>query len=164
MFVELCLQIFYIWYIWINRIWHWKTYKGRYAIKLNQTIQMKDNLSIALCAIPLDLLTSLFVDGLLLSRHVKLFTNFRAIEFVYDSNLFKTYEFCLICICGEANASCCLCYIIKKWFFNINHFSLIILYHSVCGGARGVVVIVVENGHGDTSSNPGRDWLHFTSH
>ena len=29
-------------------------------------------------------------------------------------------------------------------------------------GARGVVVIVVENGHGDTSSNPGRDWLNFT--
>ena len=28
------------------------------------------------------------------------------------------------------------------------------------GGARGVIVIVVEN----TSSNPGRDWLHFTSH
>ena len=29
------------------------------------------------------------------------------------------------------------------------------------GGARGVMVIVVWNGHGDTSSNPGRDWLHF---
>ena len=29
-------------------------------------------------------------------------------------------------------------------------------------GARGVVVIVVGNGHGDTSSNSGRDWLHFT--
>ena len=34
---------------------------------------------------------------------------------------------------------------------NINHF----------GGARGVMVIVVGNRHGDTSSNPGRDWLHF---
>ena len=37
------------------------------------------------------------------------------------------------------------------------------------GGARGVVEvpvvvidIVVGNGHGDMSSNPGRDWLHFT--
>ena len=30
------------------------------------------------------------------------------------------------------------------------------------GGARGVMVIVTENGHGDTSSNSGRDWLHFT--
>ena len=26
----------------------------------------------------------------------------------------------------------------------------------------GVMVIVVENGHGDTSSNPGRERLHFT--
>ena len=29
---------------------------------------------------------------------------------------------------------------------------------------RGVMVIVVGNGHGDTSSNPGRDSLHFTLH
>ena len=34
--------------------------------------------------------------------------------------------------------------------------------HHQTGGARGVVVIVVGNGHGHTSSNPGRDWLHFT--
>ena len=27
--------------------------------------------------------------------------------------------------------------------------------------ARGVTVIVAGNGHGDTSSNPGRNWLHF---
>ena len=26
----------------------------------------------------------------------------------------------------------------------------------------GVMVIVVGNGHGDTSSNPERDWSHFT--
>ena len=30
------------------------------------------------------------------------------------------------------------------------------------GGARGVMVIIVGNGHSDTSSNPGLDWLHFT--
>ena len=29
------------------------------------------------------------------------------------------------------------------------------------GGARGVMVIVVGNGHSDPSSNPGRDWLHW---
>ena len=34
-------------------------------------------------------------------------------------------------------------------------------YYDV-GGARGVMVIVVGNGHGDTSSNPRRDWLYFT--
>ena len=33
---------------------------------------------------------------------------------------------------------------------------------SASGGARGVFVIVVGNEHDDTSSNPGRDWLHFT--
>ena len=27
-----------------------------------------------------------------------------------------------------------------------------------CGSARGVMVIVVGKGHGDTSSNSGRDW------
>ena len=32
------------------------------------------------------------------------------------------------------------------------------------GGARGVIVIVVGNGHGVTSSNRGRGWLYFTSH
>ena len=35
-------------------------------------------------------------------------------------------------------------------------------YYDERGGARGVIVIVVGNEHGDTSSNPGRDWLHFT--
>ena len=30
------------------------------------------------------------------------------------------------------------------------------------GGAHGVMVIVVGSGHGDMSSNPERDWLHFT--
>ena len=30
------------------------------------------------------------------------------------------------------------------------------------GGARGVMVIVTGYGHGDISSNPGPDWLHFT--
>ena len=30
------------------------------------------------------------------------------------------------------------------------------------GGARGVIVIVAGIGLGDSSSNPGRDWLYFT--
>ena len=32
------------------------------------------------------------------------------------------------------------------------------------GGSSGVMVIVDRNGHGDTNSNPGQDWLHFTLH
>ena len=43
-------------------------------------------------------------------------------------------------------------YIIHEWV-------LWVLYS--CGGAHGVMVIVVGNWHGDTSSYPGRDWLHF---
>ena len=36
-------------------------------------------------------------------------------------------------------------------------------YLIVCqGGTRGVMVIVTGYGHGDTSSIPGQDWLHFT--
>ena len=40
--------------------------------------------------------------------------------------------------------------------FNISH---LFAYNKVVssGGARGVIVIVVGNEHGDTSSNPGRD-------
>ena len=33
----------------------------------------------------------------------------------------------------------------------------ILLFINAAGGARGVMVIVAESGHGDTSSNPGRD-------
>ena len=33
--------------------------------------------------------------------------------------------------------------------------SICFLYETVLGGDRGVMVIVVGNGHGDTSSNPG---------
>ena len=33
---------------------------------------------------------------------------------------------------------------------------------AIFGGARGVMVIVVGNGHDDTSSIPGRDRLYFT--
>ena len=43
---------------------------------------------------------------------------------------------------------------LKKWFQ--------IFLIKRLGGARGVVVIAVGNEHGDTSSNPGRYWLHFT--
>ena len=33
----------------------------------------------------------------------------------------------------------------------------VINHHRIYGGARGVMVIVVGNGHGNMSSNPGRD-------
>ena len=36
------------------------------------------------------------------------------------------------------------------------------VYMMIIRGARGVMVIVVGNVHGDTSWNPGQDWLHLT--
>ena len=37
-----------------------------------------------------------------------------------------------------------------------------ISHNTLLGGAHGVMGIVVENGYGDTSLNPERDWMHFT--
>ena len=45
-----------------------------------------------------------------------------------------------------------------KWL----DFGMLDQAYLVSGGARGVVVIAVGNEHGDTSSNPGQYWLHFT--
>ena len=42
------------------------------------------------------------------------------------------------------------------------HIYIYIYLYIYKGGAHGVMVIVLGNGHGDTSSNPGRDWLYFT--
>ena len=47
-------------------------------------------------------------------------------------------------------------------FMASSSFNLIIVIF--CGGTLGVMVIVVGNRHGDTSSNSGRDWLPFTLH
>ena len=49
-------------------------------------------------------------------------------------------------------------YIDRNW----NMFKMQIYIYIYLGSAHGVMVIIVGNGHGDTSSNPGRDWLHFT--
>ena len=35
--------------------------------------------------------------------------------------------------------------------------NFLLLLHNIYGGARGVMVIVVGNGHGDSCSNPGRE-------
>ena len=43
----------------------------------------------------------------------------------------------------------------NKYLYLINLHGL--YKYVIGGGARGVVVIIVGNGHGDMSSNPGRD-------
>ena len=51
------------------------------------------------------------------------------------------------------------CYITLIILFNI---AIQLLSSIAIKGPRGVMVIAVGNGHGNTSSNAGRDWLHFT--
>ena len=56
-------------------------------------------------------------------------------------------------------------FVLKIVTWNCNYLQKIIIYYFyllLYGGARGVMVIVAGIGHGDMSSNPGRDWLHFT--
>ena len=48
------------------------------------------------------------------------------------------------------------------WKSNDEHKRCSIDAFTPLGSAHGVMAIVVGNGHGDTSSNPGQDWLHFT--
>ena len=52
----------------------------------------------------------------------------------------------------------------KKEYYTLSkcglHFYIFLshyLFKYLSGGARGLMVIVAGNGHGDTSSNPGRD-------
>ena len=46
----------------------------------------------------------------------------------------------------------------KKLCFNLSDWSDLRMINNLSiAGARGAMVIVVGNGHGDTSSNPGRD-------
>ena len=35
-------------------------------------------------------------------------------------------------------------------------------YSCFIEGVRDVIVVIVGNGHGDTSSNPRPGWMHFT--
>ena len=42
-------------------------------------------------------------------------------------------------------------------FHNTGNMKIKTTDNAICGGARGVIVIVVGNGHGDTGSNSERD-------
>ena len=53
-------------------------------------------------------------------------------------------------------------YIDKKYLLrSIKYVSIYIYIYIYTGGARDVMLIIVGNEHGDTSSNPGQDLLHF---
>ena len=44
----------------------------------------------------------------------------------------------------------------------IGKYSTYLTISQFIGGACGVMAIIEGYGHGDTSSNPGPDWLYFT--
>ena len=56
----------------------------------------------------------------------------------------------------------------RRYPMNPTHMDEPVLYDQVepiyKSSVPGVMVIVLGNGHSDTSSNPGRDLLHFTLH
>ena len=53
------------------------------------------------------------------------------------------------------------CYMVYNKYSWVGICSVLNCNIYVIGGARGVMVIVAGNGHDDTSSNPGQDWLYF---
>ena len=58
----------------------------------------------------------------------------------------------------DISSVCFLCY---GWYF-FKYINMYISYTCILIYACGVMVIVIGNGHVDMSSNPGREWLHFT--
>ena len=85
---------------------------------------MIDNLSIALKAFPILMLTSFSVDEILQPRNVNWFTNLGGLLLNFGDGfmLFETQELSFICIHIEANASRCLFQTIPS--LDINNFSV----------------------------------------
>ena len=65
---------------------------------------MSDNLSIAIYAFARRMLAPLSVDEMLLPKYVNIVATLSGV----GSLLFKTHEFCFICVHIEVNASFCL--------------------------------------------------------
>ena len=83
----------------------WKN--SRVILSVRSDFHIIDNRSIAVHVFPLQMLTSLSVDEMLLPSYVNWFTSFRGLPF-YDTILFKTLKLCFILIHVEVTNSCCL--------------------------------------------------------
>ena len=82
---------------------------------------------------------------------------------LYTSLIFDMFLLLLLLLC----VCVCVCVCVLEWF----GISLTVIFplcsmydyqYIKTGDVRGVMVIVAGYGHGDTSSNPGPDWLYFT--
>ena len=65
---------------------------------------------------------------------------------MYLHNYFKQITTSYLVVISRDKSQCTQLYGFKYSYIILNF-----------GGARGVMVIIVGNGHGDTSSNPGQD-------
>ena len=62
----------------------------------------------------------------------------------------------------ESLADACIPCILRHSIYISMYIHFLFTFCICISGARGVNVIVVGNEHGEPSSNPGLDWLHFT--
>ena len=93
---------------------------------------------------------------------------------MYGREIMRVYEpvcvcasaFMLVCVCVCFTVHLCLCayfYVcVYERMYELPRCNNACVLVYACVGARGVIVIVVGNEHGDTGSNPGRNSLHFT--
>ena len=82
-------------------------WKNSHFISLDGlNLHIIDNLSIAVYALPMYILTLLSVDGILLPRYVNWSTNFRGLPF-YVEMAPSWHEFYFMWVHAEANISCC---------------------------------------------------------
>ena len=145
-----------------------------FILSERSSFQMIDNQSIAIPAVPICILTSFSVDEILLPRYVNMSTNLDEISLV--RMLFSFFSYCYWFLGNSTSGFGCyvlgyyhymgcnkvLIFVIRNRSFTRSLKSFKLQFAYIKRGARGVMVIVVGNGHGDTSSSPGRDWLHFT--
>ena len=69
------------------------------------------------------------------------------------------YIYVCVCVCVCVCVYACVCVCV---FASLCSNVLGKIRNPFIGGASGVMGIVTGYGHGDTSSIPGQDWLHFT--
>ena len=77
-----------------------------------------------------------------------------------DRNICLSFLFLSFSLCGLLLYLTIKDFNLLEFFIPSHSYQVLsILTHLLI--SRGVMVIVIGNGHGDTSSNPGQDWLHF---
>ena len=103
---------------------------------------------------------SIFYHFYILFVHITICAYFYLLGhiWVFFSILLKLTNLNVCYVYIKGFCTCKWAYLIFPSFYSV----LVYHWYTNIGGARGVIAIIVGNGHGDASSNPRRDWLHFT--